>query len=291
MDSTDAQGESWESKLIDYTLGLMEPSEAEVFAASLAECRRHAQLANHYEQTMSWIGVVAQSAELPSGHKGRLMSRIGATPQVQVGASSLQAQATMHISDVVPSDTAAPAPLAPVQPPAKTIAATSGAKPTVVDLAKYRERRRNTFIGALGAIAAALILVVGLSSLFGQGNKLVIPAGYRAVQLAPQAGFDTVSAVVLYDPTKNEATLLATGFPQVPAGKVYELWLVPTTGTGAPVQEGTFVPNSSGESQHDAKAPQNIDTYAGVAVTLEDAPGGDTPKGEFVVVGPLPTHE
>jgi anti-sigma-K factor RskA len=292
MDNTNAQDDTWESKLIDYTLGLMDPGEAADFASGLAECRQHVQLANHYEQTMAWMGASAQAAEPPQGHKDRLMSKLKTTPQAEVALPALPAlteptptEGTSTISTALPESVISDA----TTFEAKTEA--NAAEPLVVDLAKYRERRRNTFIGALGAIAAALILVIGLSALLGPGSKLVIPSGYRAIQLAPQAGFDSASAVVLYDPTRNDATLLATGFPQVPAGKVYELWMVPPSGTGAPVQAGTFVPDSVGSSQHDASVPQNVGTYAGIAVTLEDAPGGDTPKGAFVVVGPLPSNE
>jgi hypothetical protein len=220
------------------------------------------------------------------------MSKLKTTPRAQVALPALPAltnpkptEETPTISTALPESVRSDA----TTREAKTEASVE--KPLVVDLAKYRERRRNTFIGALGAIAAALILVIGLSALLGPGSKLVIPSCYRAIQLAPQAGFDSASAIVLYDPTRNDATLLATGFPQVPAGKVYELWMVPPSGTGAPVQAGTFVPDSVGSSQHDASVPQNVGTYAGIAVTLEDAPGGDTPKGAFVVVGPLPSNE
>jgi hypothetical protein len=142
----------------------------------------------------------------------------------------------------------------------------------------------------MGAIAAALILLIGLSSLLGQNNRLVIPAGYQVVQLAPASGFEKANAVVLYDPDKNEATLLGTGFPQVPPGKVYELWVLQAKANEAPDQAGTFVPNASGASQHVAQAPRTVGTYVGFAVTLEDAPGVPVAKGPLVAKGTFPTQ-
>ncbi|MEP6774155.1 MAG: anti-sigma factor [Chloroflexota bacterium] len=287
MDNTNVPEESWESRLIDYTLGVMEPGEAEKFALSLAECQQHVQLARQYEQTMGWIGAAAKEAEPPAGHQARLMAQVAAAPQGKAVAPPMPIL-------IPPTETTARQERAQVPsptPPAVLPVESAGAQPKVVDLAAYRERRRNLFLGVMGAIAAALILVVGLSSLLGQNSKLIIPAGYQVVQLAPEPGYNTASAVVLYDPTKNEATLLGTGFPQVPAGKVYELWVLPAKANEAPDQAGTFVPDTSGASQHFAQAPRSVGTYVGFAVTLEDAPGVPVAKGPVVVKGTFPTHE
>jgi anti-sigma-K factor RskA len=286
MDNMNAPDDNWESRLIDYTLGVMEPGEAEQFALSLAECRQHVELAQRYEQTMGWIGAAAVAVEPPAGHQARLMARIGATPQAKAETPAMPIsiaapEASVRQERAQVTSTAVPG----VEP---VVGPEAGAK--VVDLAAYRERRRNVFLGAMGAIAAALILVVGLSSLLGQNNRLVIPAGYQVVQLAPEPGFDKASAVVLYDPNKNEATLLGTGFPQVPAGKVYELWVLPAKANEAPDQAGTFVPDATGTSQHFAQAPHTVGTYVGFAVTLEDAPGVPVAKGPIVVKGTFPTQ-
>ena len=89
MDKTNIPEDNWESKLIDYTLGVMDSGEAEQFALSLAECRQHVQLAQQYEQTMGWIGAAAKAVEPPVGHQARLMARIGATPQSSTGAPTV----------------------------------------------------------------------------------------------------------------------------------------------------------------------------------------------------------
>lgn len=284
MDNMNAQEENWESRLIDYTLGVMDSGEAEQFALSLAECRQHVQLALQYEQTMGWIGAAAKAVEPPAGHQARLMARIGATPQETASASTMKvpiaAETSLRQERAQGLHTTAPG--------AERVDPEAG--PKVVDLTAYRERRRNVFMGALGAIAAALILILGLSALLGQNNRLVIPAGYQVVQLAPEPGFDKANAVVLYDPSKNEATLLGTGFPQVPAGKVYELWVLPAKANEVPDQAGTFVPDTSGTSQHFAQAPRTVGTYVGFAITLEDAPGVPVAKGPLVMKGTFPTQ-
>jgi hypothetical protein len=285
MDNTNVPEENWESRLIDYTLGVMDPGEAEQFALSLAECRQHVHLAQQYEQTMGWIGAVAKAVEPPAGHQARLMSLIGSTPQAKAGAPTAPVSIDAPETAVRQERAQVPSTAGAIEPIAGPEA---GLK--VVDLAAYRERRRNVFLGAMGAIAAALILVVGLSLLLGQNNTLRIPAGYQVVQLAPETGFEKANAVVLYDPTKNEATLMGTGFPQVPAGKVYELWVLPAQANAAPDQAGTFVPDAAGTSQHSAQAPRTVGTYVGFAVTLEDAPGVPVAKGPLVMKGTFPTQ-
>src|SRR6476469_3667291 len=161
MDNMNASEENWESRLIDYTLGVMDPGEAEQFALSLAECRQHVELAQKYEQTMGWIGAAAKAVEPPMGHQARLMARIGATPQATIAAPTMPPVSIAAPGTSVRQERAqGPSTSAPaVQPLVEPEAG-----PKVVDLAAYRERRRNVFLGAMGAIAAALILVVGLSA-------------------------------------------------------------------------------------------------------------------------------
>src|SRR5689334_20420893 len=151
MDNTNVPEDNWESRLIDYTLGVMDPGEAEQFALSLAECRQHVELAQKYEQTMGWIGAAALAVEPPVGHQARLMARIGATPQ----AAPIVSKAPLSIVAPDPPTRQEPAQLASTTVTGAETVASPEVAPKVVDLAAYRERRRNVFLGALGAIAAA----------------------------------------------------------------------------------------------------------------------------------------
>jgi anti-sigma-K factor RskA len=94
------------------------------------------------------------------------------------------------------------------------------------------------------------------------------------------------SAVVFFNPETNQASLLANGLQPLPAGKVYELWLLPPGFPDVnPVAAGVFSVDGSGKAQHKADAPSKLQEYAGVAVTLEDAPGVEVPAGPIVLVG------
>ena len=273
MDTLNVQDEGWEEQLIDYSLGVMEPGEAAEFELKLAECRQHVRLARQYEQAVSWMGMVAAPAEPPQGHKPRFMARLAATPQESSPGPAPAESPTM---------TESTRPLLSLLPPVSQTpaAATTGAP--VVSLDEYRERRRNSLVAAIGAVAAALILVVGLWTFLGRGGDVDIPEGYRVVTLAPQAGNEGINAVALYHPDRTEAVLLADGLPTLPVGKVYEFWLMPAEGN--PVPAGVFTADNGGDGKHETKTPQKVSTYAGFAVSIEDAPGVDVPT-QVIAVG------
>lgn len=281
MDTSNVREDGWEEQLIDYSLGVMDAGEAVTFEAGLAECRQHVRLAAQYEQSVAWMGLAVPSAEPPQGHKSRLMSRITATPQETSGAPVQPTMAAQPTTE---------RPTLRVVPPV-TDAATPPAGAPVVSLDEYRERRRNTLIAAAGAIAAALILVVGIWAFLGRTQGPPALEGYKVVQLAPQPDqpdYANVNAFVLFNPDKPDAIVLANGLPTLPAGKVYEFWAIPP-GTGAsPVRAGTFQAAATGDTRHEATTPQNASTYAAYAVSVEDAPGGDAPKGPIVAVASLP---
>jgi anti-sigma-K factor RskA len=76
--------------------------------------------------------------------------------------------------------------------------------------------------------------------------------------------------------------LLASRLPQAPAGRIYEMWIVPKS--GAPVPAGLFNSDAQGEAMH--VWPQAVElTQAGaVAVTLEPEGGVPAPTSTPLIV-------
>jgi anti-sigma-K factor RskA len=287
MDIQGVAGDDWESQLIDYSLGAMEPGEAETFAASLEECRTHVRLAQRYEQVVAWLGASVAPAEPPQGHKSRLMTRVSSTAQAEAQRPGVLALSAP--TEVVREDA------------------------RITELARYREerRRRNTLVAVMGAVAAALILLVGLwgwnanneaqqareeatrlnQEIAKRDQQVHVPEGYKPLLLAPlsaQGPVTNVVALVFYNPEKNDAILVADRLPAQPTGKVYELWLLPTGANEIPTAAGVFTPDPQGSSKHEASAPKKVGEYAGFAVSIEDAPGlpvGKPPAGPVVLAG------
>ena len=80
--------------------------------------------------------------------------------------------------------------------------------------------------------------------------------------------------------------LIASNLPPVPAGKTYEMWVVPK-GSKAPIPAGTFVPDATGSAMHIERGTVNVADAAAVAVTLENEGGAATPTMPILMAAPL----
>ncbi len=79
--------------------------------------------------------------------------------------------------------------------------------------------------------------------------------------------------------------LLASNLPPAPAGKLYEMWVIPAG--GSPVPAGLFQTESNGTGVHLQKGPVNIGSTAAVAVTLEAEGGAAQPTSQILILAKL----
>jgi len=80
---------------------------------------------------------------------------------------------------------------------------------------------------------------------------------------------------VFLDPTRG-VLLLASNLPPAPAGKTYEMWVIPKG--GKPVPAGLFQSAADGTAMHVLPGPVDVPGTAAVAVTLELAAGAQVPN-------------
>jgi anti-sigma-K factor RskA len=74
----------------------------------------------------------------------------------------------------------------------------------------------------------------------------------------------------------------ASALPALPAGRVYQLWIVPP---GAPpVSAGLMTPDASGRATS-VLISTNLPMAAAIAITLEPAGGVPAPTGPMYLVG------
>lgn len=81
--------------------------------------------------------------------------------------------------------------------------------------------------------------------------------------------------------------LIASNLPKPPAGKTYEMWMVPKGGK-APVPAGMFQTDAAGTAMHMQHGPVDMNTAAAVAVTMENEGGATTPTMPILIAAPLP---
>jgi anti-sigma-K factor RskA len=103
------------------------------------------------------------------------------------------------------------------------------------------------------------------------------------VSLAEQKQQPQGTARVLYNARRGMLVYNGT-LPQAPAGKSYQLWLVPTS--GAPISAGVFE-SADGLTNHMIATMPPGTTAKAFAVTLEPRGGKPAPTGPFVLLGPV----
>ncbi|MFZ3266992.1 MAG: anti-sigma factor [Terriglobales bacterium] len=170
---------------------------------------------------------------------------------------------------------------------------------------------RRSWWGSLGWIAAAalVLLAIGLlrqnSSLqrdlaslnarFGdqasrlqQANEIVatlVDPEAKKVELVAAGAKPQPRGKAIYQRRNHSLIFFASDLPQLPAEKIYELWLFPASG-GAPIAAGLFKPDAHGSATVvNPPLPEGVEAK-NFAVTLEPESGShEAPRGTAVIVG------
>lgn len=79
--------------------------------------------------------------------------------------------------------------------------------------------------------------------------------------------------------------LVASNLPPAPSGKIYEMWVVPKS--GSPVRAGEFQSQTDGTAIHVHRGAVDVGATGAVAVTLENEGGADQPTPPLLVVAAL----
>jgi hypothetical protein len=89
---------------------------------------------------------------------------------------------------------------------------------------------------------------------------------------------------VLVNP-KRGVLFLASNLPQLPAGKTYELWVIPKG--GAPKPSGLFQADASGNAMHMVAGPIDVAATGAFAVSVEPEAGSAAPTTTPIIVAPV----
>jgi Anti-sigma-K factor rskA len=114
--------------------------------------------------------------------------------------------------------------------------------------------------------------------------EVLTAPGAQRVTLTEGKASPQPTARATYLPERGGLILLATDLKPLPAGKTYELWVIPASGK-APVPAGLFRPDSSGTATLVLPPlPAGIAAKA-FGVTIEKASGADSPTAPIILSG------
>jgi anti-sigma-K factor RskA len=151
--------------------------------------------------------------------------------------------------------------------------AEDGSVAPVVDL---RSRRR--FGPILGAVAAALVLVVAVGVGLRPSEEDRIVSASDAIELAvgvtPDNADEDAQVTLTYSEVEGGAVLTATGLDEVDPDQTYEMWIIDENG---PAPAGLFRPDESGAIRVLVDGVPSDGTVFGI--TVEPASGSPQPTG------------
>ena len=214
----------------------------------------------------------AAEEEPPAGLLDRIMA-------------SLPSQGTTALPDAQPSQPPAVSPVV-----ARPVREPSGLSVTD-ELGAARKRReerrrpqgmRNWLVG----VAAAAIIAlggVGVGAYVANQNdplNQVLQAGDVRQATVNVTGGGT--ATVTVSPSKDAIVVKMNDVPPPPAGKVYQMWLIPKDGS-APVSQGLM----DAEALSKPAVVKGISTAAALGITVEPTGGSTSPTMPTVAAAPL----
>ena len=159
------------------------------------------------------------------------------------------------------------------------------------ELAKARQRREERrrpsgtrrWLAGVAAAAAIALGGVGVGSYLADLNdpiNQVVRAGDLREASVDVAGGGT--ATLLISSSEDAAVVKMNGVPAPPAGKVYQMWLIPKDGS-APVSQGLM----DEEALSKPAVVEGISSAAALGITVEPAGGSQSPTLPTVAAAPL----
>jgi anti-sigma-K factor RskA len=239
-----------------YALNAMDAAERAEFEVLVAGNEQLGAEVTELTDTAVELGLSVAPVDPPASLRDSILSAVAQTPQLEPVEDEHE--------------------LAPAETPAELKA----------------RSRWGTPLARLGAVAAAVALIVGLGFTVRAGiqaqsdmatasqiNEIQAADDYQRAVVEVGAGG---SATAVWSVELRRAALIVDDWKDLPAGSTYELWYMDAEGTATPA--GTFdVGDDGSRSVVLAGAMDAGDT---IGVTIEPAGGSETPSDQVVVVVP-----
>jgi anti-sigma-K factor RskA len=262
-----------EPDLTLYALGALSPDEMKQVDAHLLVCARCKEELRQNTLALAAYAQTTPEVALPGGAKERFMARLSETARAEgknakPSAGDPRIRKASFWQTIFASGVWAPA--------------LAGAFAVLLAAVGVDDFRQRAEIGPLlhqaqkGEIDSAQLNQ--LMELLTSPHALKVALHQSAVAAPPPEGR------VVYAARTGKLLMTATNLKPLPAGKIYELWILQPGGK-KPLPAGTFAPDSSGYAAMIlADAPAGL-IMPGFGVTVENAGGAQTPTFPIVLSG------
>jgi len=251
-----------------YALQALSTDESAAVREHVSRCEVcRAELAM-MEGDLAMVALSVDQQQLPAGARERFMERLVGNDQIHRPAT--QASEPIAIRRAPKSSHAAWIGWAAAAA-VFVVAATLGYE---LNTLRSRLRERDNRIAAMEASQSRASQVA---------EVLTAPTAQRVLLTAPKTPAAPTGRVA-YLPSRGELIFQGNNLARIPAGKTYELWVIPADGS-APIPAGLFQPDVAGNgSVVLPPIPLGVKAKA-FGVTLEDAAGSKTPTAPILLAG------
>jgi len=262
-----------QDELIQYAMGTLKEAQLTTLTAHISMCNTCRGELGKIHLDLACYATVMPQEQLPEGAQGRFMERLTSGSAVESKFVQMRNKSRLYvISKSVHNWLGTPMPL-------KILCGALAAAVLLLgydDLSHIHENRQ--LMPEMKRFEKETVELQELRE-FLQGSHLqTVTLRERPLQSKTPEGH------ALYSAVQGKLVFLASNMAAPPAGKAYELWVLPAGG-GAPIAAGTFVPDHDGSgSIIFPSIPGNVPA-AGFGITLEDAKGSPTPTSPILLSG------
>lgn len=243
-----------------YVLGAVTPEEAARVEAHLATCAQCRLLERELREVEASLPLLAGDAAPPPVLKSRLMAAIADEPPGQ----RLPTAPVATLATPRPHPDAEEAPPAPVTP------------------VPLRPGWRTSRLWPL--LAAAVLAVILVAVVVWRATTLTQTTPTREYAMKGTSALPSVTGKLSYYKSDQRLVVDLSGLKQIPANKVYEMWLI--RGTSVVKGVKTFQPATNGTA-HLTLTGYAVQTFTLSGLTIEHAPGASTPTLPIVALAKL----
>lgn len=235
-----------------------ERRELEQHVEACPTCRRELQM---LRGDLGLLGLASSGPQPPSRSKERLMRAIAAEPRGISLAKVTAVRERSFWATLVPAVAA----LALLVVTFGLLRNNSQLKDRIADL-RNRNQQQNAELARVN-----------------EEIRLLFSPDAIYVSLKPQKAPRQPSGTAIFSPSQKRIMFMASNFAPVPAGKAYELWIIPTA--GAPIPAGVFKPDHHGNAMMvGQEMPEGVEAKA-FAITIEKEGGSDQPTSPILLTG------